>query len=413
MNIIGQIVVAGNVRRSAEIALGDPYDLDFLGAKNWHTGNKPNWRSMSNNSAVTSNLASLAPEFWEGYERQGEAYGLINLDLCRRYGRLTDGADWRPDWGVAGVNPCAEITLESREPCNLAEIYLPNILDIETFEEVACLLYKACKTISCFGFSDPRINAVVNRNHRIGVGVTGYQAAKKWRGNADAFDQVYRAIEECDRTFSKQLGVCESVKLTTVKPSGTLSLLPKGCTPGVHAGYSQYMIRRIRFSADDPLVPICQEHGFHTEPLILQDGNYDMSTMVISFPTKFDKHVVVESDLTVIDQLEAQAFLQTHWADNSVSATNYYQQDELAALKKWLSENYDTRVKTCSFLKVSKTNDDGVDGHGFVQAPLEKLDKATYQKMIKNTTPVTSVHDAEELSLAESLECVGGHCPVK
>ena len=133
MNIIGSIVGAGNVRRSSEIAIGDFNDPDFLLAKNWAKTSVPNWRAMSNNSVDCSSVDDLPEQFWSGYSGDGEPYGLINLPLCRSHGRLADGENYRPDWSVVGVNPCAEITLANKEPCNLSEIMMPNIKSVEHF----------------------------------------------------------------------------------------------------------------------------------------------------------------------------------------------------------------------------------------------------------------------------------------
>ncbi len=139
MNIIGQIVVAGNVRRSAEIALGSPTDLEFLNAKNWSRFKVPAWRQHSNNSVITPSIFDLPSDFWEPYEGQGEPYGLINLDLMRRMGRLADGPGYRPDPNVIGVNPCSEMSGESHEACNLFELYLPRLEDINEFVDAARL----------------------------------------------------------------------------------------------------------------------------------------------------------------------------------------------------------------------------------------------------------------------------------
>ena len=125
MNIIGKIVVAGNVRRSAQIALGDHDDLEYLRAKRWDLGGIPNWRAMSNNSVVCDDVADLPEEFWDGYKGNGEPYGLINLESSRRMGRT--GETEYPDPDVMGYNPCAEQSLAPYETCCLAEIYLPNI----------------------------------------------------------------------------------------------------------------------------------------------------------------------------------------------------------------------------------------------------------------------------------------------
>ena len=103
MNIIGRIVVAGNVRRSAQLAIGDSDDIEYLRAKRWDLGHIPNWRNMSNNSVDCENVEDLPAEFWETYE-QGEPYGLVNLRLSRLVGRL--GETQYPDADVQIYNPC-------------------------------------------------------------------------------------------------------------------------------------------------------------------------------------------------------------------------------------------------------------------------------------------------------------------
>ena len=404
MNIIGRVVVAGNVRRSSEIAIGDANDREFLNAKNWNLIKVPNWRAMSNNSVATDSIDSLPSEFWSGYHGDGEPYGLINLPLCQKYGRLADGPDYRPDYDVVGVNPCAEITLCNKEPCNLADIVLPNVRSLAEFQEIATLLYKSCKTIANVGFSDPETHDVVLKNRRLGIGITGYMASKKLT-SAESLTTVYQTIEQADSEYSRITGSPTSIKLTTVKPSGTLSLLPYGISPGMHAAFNRYMIRRIRFSANDPLVETCRNHGYPVEPLLENDGSHNTNTMVVSFPMSMPKHVKCEEEVSVIQELEHQKHLQTYWADNSVSATHYFAKDELEDVKTWLSENYTGGVKTASFLLAQ--------GHGFVQAPLEKISKDEYAEMVASVTPIKSIQDDEQRDLESSLECAGGSCPIK
>ncbi len=403
MNIIGSVVVAGNVRRSAQIALGDSNDFEYLSAKNWGSGRIPSWRAMSNNSIITPTVSDLGEHFWNGYNGSGEPYGLVNLDACRKYGRLIDGLNYRPDLGVLGVNPCAEITLEDREACNLAEIYLPNITTLKEFKQVAKLLYIACKTISRVPFNNPLSEEVSQRNHRIGIGLTGWMAAPKWR-NAQRLDGVYKYLERCDKHYSKIMGLNNSIKLTTVKPSGTLSLLPDNCPPGVHAAFGRHLIRRIRFAANDPLVDVCIAHGYHVEPLRQLDGSTDHSTLVVEFPMSYGPDTVCEEDCTVFDQLAQQKFLQTFWADNSVSATHYFRPQELDGIQDWLASNYSDGVKTASFLLAEE--------HGFDQAPLEKISEDRYNDLMANTRPITSVDDSGGFDI-DGMECAGGACPVK
>ena len=398
MNIIGKIVVAGNVRRSAQIAIGDHDDLGYLRAKRWDLGGIPNWRAMSNNSVACDNVADLPEEFWEGYKGNGEPYGLINLESSRRMGRT--GETQYPDPDVMGYNPCAEQSLAPYETCCLAEIYLPNIDTEKELKKVAKYLYRINKHSLAIKCSVKETEDIVHKNMRMGIGVTGYlQATEEQRG---WLESCYLYLREYDKEYSRATGLPTSIKLTTVKPSGTLSLLA-GVTPGAHPGYSEHYIRRIRMSADSELVRVCRCNGFDIEYVRNFDGTEDHSTVVVSFPCKFPKETKFAGDMSAVDQLEVIKRIQAEWSDNSVSVTVYYRKEELDVIKRWLSENYEN-VKSVSFLL---HND-----HGFDQAPLEEIDKKTYNKMKKQCTPITSLRDIK-MEDVEIADCDSGACPVR
>ena len=212
MNIIGRIVVAGNVRRSAQIALGDYDDFDFLRAKRWDLGGIPNWRSMSNNSVICDDILKLPEEFWEGYKGNGEPYGLINLDAARRMGRT--GETQYPDPDVQGFNPCAEQGLANYETCCLAETYLPNITSLNELKTVLRYLYRINKHSLAIKCSVKETEDIVHKNMRMGIGVTGYLQAtdeqRSWLSDA------YVYLREYDKEYSAIKGFPTSVKLTTV-----------------------------------------------------------------------------------------------------------------------------------------------------------------------------------------------------
>lgn len=398
MNIIGAIVVAGNVRRSAQIAIGDADDLEFLLAKRWDLGSIPSWRAMSNNSVVCADVSDLHDFFWDGYEGKGEPYGLINLKLSRKVGRL--GETQYPDPDVQGYNPCAEQSLADKETCCLAEIFLPNISSLEELKDVATLLYRVNKHSLTLPCHLEETQKVVNKNMRMGIGITGVLQAtneqKEW------LPLCYEYLREYDKKYSFEHGFPISIKLTTVKPSGTLSLLP-GVTPGAHPGFAQYMIRRIRISAEHPLVQVCKEHGYPVEYQQTFDGSVDYSTVVVSFPFSYPKHTILAKDMTAIQQLETVKWLQSVWSDNSVSCTVYYKLEELPEIKKYLKRHYSNNYKSLSFLLHSD--------HGFKQAPLEEISKEEYEKLVSGTKPITSM-EVLDLGLDDS-ECVSGACPIR
>ena len=398
MNIIGRIVVAGNVRRSAQIALGDSDDIEYLRAKRWDLGNIPNWRAMSNNSVICSDITTLPDEFWEGYNGNGEPYGLINLETSRKWGRT-----WEveyPDPDVMGFNPCAEQSLANFETCCLAEIYLPNIENYEELLRVSRLLYRINKHSLAIPCAIKETEDIVHKNMRMGIGVTGYlQATEEQRS---WLSDCYEQLRIYDDEYSRLAGFPSSIKLTTIKPSGTLSLLA-GVTPGAHPGYSQYYIRRIRMASDSDLVRTAREHGYHVEYVRNFDGTEDKSTSVVSFPCSFPEGTSLAEEMTAVDQLEVIKRLQSEWSDNAVSVTIYYRKEELEPIKEWLRINY-KNVKSVSFLL---HND-----HGFDQAPMEAITKEEFDKMSKAVTPITSLA-AISMDDVDIQDCDTGACPVR
>lgn len=399
MNIIGSIVVAGNVRRSAQIAIGDFDDELFLNAKRWDLGNIPNWRAMSNNSIVWDGKTELGDAFWAGYEGKGEPYGLINLELSRLVGRLGDFQ--YPDPRVAGYNPCAEQSLENHETCALGEIFLPNFSSKRELIDAVTLLYRTVKhSLALPAKGLPETEKVVNANMRMGLGITGYLQAsetqRKW------LPEVYKRLRAFDIEYSALKGFPVSIKLTTCKPSGTLSLLP-GVSPGVHPAFAQYMIRRIRIAQGHELIQVAMDHGYHVEPQLKFDGSVDTSTMIIEFPFAHPEGTVLADDMTCFDQLMAVRRVQEDWSDNAVSCTVYYQPEELPALKEYLMANFATKHKSLSFLLQS--------GHGFKQAPLEAITKEHYDELIAKTRVITALTSVMELDT--SSECETGVCPLR
>jgi len=398
MNIIGYIVVAGNVRRSAQIAIGDYDDIQFLQAKRWDLG-IPNWRAMSNNSVVCNDIALLPEQFWEGYAGNGEPYGLINLRLARTIGRTGD--ERYPDPDVQGFNPCAEQSLAAYETCCLAEIHLPNIESQEELTEVAWYLYKINKHSLALPCHSKETEEIVHKNMRMGIGITGYCMATKTQQSW--LKETYEELREFDKDYSEEMGFPISIKLTTIKPSGTLSLL-SGVTPGAHPGFSHYHIRRIRMASDSALVDVCRQNGYKIEFQRNFDGTDDTNTVVVEFPSKFPKHTKVSNDMSAIEQLELVKKLQTEWSDNAVSVTVYYRKKELPSIQLWLKHNYNDNLKTVSFLLHSD--------HGFDQAPLEEITRQEYLDMVKSTQPIDNC-EVNETDIKGSFECATGMCPIK
>jgi len=387
---------------SALICLGDYDDIDYLNAKRWDLGNIPNWRCMSNNSIVCDDISNLPEEFWNGYNGNGEPYGLINLELSRKIGRIKD-LDKYPDPDVEGYNPCAEQSLANYETCCLSEIYLCNIDNYEELKDIATIVYRICKHSLLLGCHQKETEKIVHKNLRMGIGITGYlqstQEQKNW------LSDLYEYLRNYDVEYSKKINAPISVKLTTVKPSGTLSLLA-GVTSGAHPAIYQYFIRRIRISSSNTsLIELAKKHHYHIEYQRNFDGTDDKNTMIIEFPCCYPQGTILAKDMSAIDQLNTIKELQTNWSDNSVSVTVYYKLQELDQIKNWLKENFKFNVKTCSFLL---HND-----HGFKQAPFEEISKDEYDILIKKVIPITSGKIKTIADNELSSDCVGGACPIR
>jgi ribonucleoside-triphosphate reductase len=395
-NIIGSIVVAGNVRRSAQIAIGDPDDYLFLRAKRWDLGTIPNWRAMSNNSIYADSYDQISNEVWKGYEGNGEPYGFVNIKLAQTMGRLGEP---KKDTCM-GLNPCAEATIEHGEPCDLAEQCLNNIDSKEELIDCSLLLYKTCKAVLTLRSISKVTEEVVKRNMRIGLSVTGVcQSLHK----LEWLDAAYQELKAFDEIWSDKHGLARSIRLTVVKPSGTVSLL-SGSTPGVHPAFSKYYLRTIRMASTDSLVKVCREMNYKVEYALNYDNTENRDTVVVYFPCYAGDDVVFAKDMSAVKQLELVKKLQTTWADQAVSVTVYYKKEELDSIKEWLSENFETSLKSVSFLLHSD--------HGFKQAPYTEITKSEYDALSSKIKPIKEYYvDLGEM--LEGLECINGACPVK
>ena len=399
-NIIGKIVVSGSSRRSAQIAMGDPDDVLFLRAKNWASGNVPAWRANSNNSIYADHFDEIMPELWKGYDGSGEPYGLLNRRLARAYGRL---GEKNQDNSIEGFNPCAEIALGDGESCNLSTIFLPNITSKEQLLEISYLLYRVQKQITQLDYPYEKTTNIVKKNARLGQSVTG--VLQSTEEQLSWLEEAYIALRAADVSWSNIKKFSKSVRLTTVQPSGTLSLLP-GVTPGIHPAFARFYIRRVRFGAADPLVESCRKRGYKVQWDIGIDGREDHTRYVVEFPCESPEKAILAKDMTAVEQLEWVKKMQTEWADNAVSVTVYYRKEELGLIKDWLAANYDDSVKSVSFLLHAD--------HNFPLPPYEEIDEEMYKKLLSKidfTIPLyVSKATKDEINLDD---CATGACPIK
>jgi adenosylcobalamin-dependent ribonucleoside-triphosphate reductase len=477
---IGCCVVSGNVRRTAIILIGDETDKEFVESKNYSLEENKiasQWRWASNNSVdigVDTNdeiLRNLAINIFHNGEP-----GYTNIGLARNFGRIIDGFQLDIDGEVEVFNPCGEIPLPFASPCNLFELNLPRIHELiskgiesnKLYEEAAYLATRYAYRITFRPYEWEATRKVVARHRRLGIGITGITdwvllafGAKAIIGFdkndepifnkkvTKALDKLYGYVKKANIQHAKQLRSTPSIKLTTVKPSGTVSLL-MGVSPGQHFHWSAFMIRRVRMSANAPLIPLLIKAGYTIEPAIQgydEKGQpvYNYQTLVVEFPVKAPTatHPDFQSakDVPLKEQAALQALLASYWSDNAVSATLSFHKpqpkpvyfgdgemmtdkfgqpvlqidtrEEEAVIDEITDvlSRYKTVIKSTSLLPHS------VDT--YPQMPYEEIDKDTYDKMaaritVNITDLIKGDMDAEEEDTTDtSQECIGGSCPIK
>lgn len=394
---IGEVVVSGNVRRSAILLLGDCWDKEFLTAKRWDLGQIPAHRSNANYSVTCDDADDLHPLYWKTFEA-GEAFGLVNRKAIQKYGRM---GELKRDT-AEGVNPCGEATLEPFEPCNLQEIILPHISNVEEFISAAVLMHRYGKRVTLEKYHHPEIQEVIERNRRVGTSITGCLSSPLF--TAENLDRAYAAIQAENIRYSKELGIPPSIRTTTNKPSGTVSkVADMDGYEGIHGAWSRYIIQRVRFASNDPLIPVLKAAGHFMEPVRKLDGTVDYGTQVVDFYVKApDGAPVTDEGFDTWKQLKVWDVAQKHWSDQSVSVSVYYRREEIPEIKEWVSNNI-KNLKTISFMAHSE--------HGYLQAPKESISKSKFEELSSKIKPI-NFDDIQGEGL-ESQECSDGFCPVK
>jgi len=391
-NLIGRCVVSGNVRRSAEIAFGDPHDQSFLELKDprKHRIALKHHRWASNNS-IFADVGMDYSIVAEMTAKNGEP-GYEWLENAQDYGRMGGLPNYR-DKRAMGGNPCLEQTLEDRELCCLVETFPSRHDSYEDYEKTLKYAYLYAKSVTLVSTHDFRTNAVMMRNRRIGCSMSGISEAMAKQGRREFFtwcDQGYNYLEELDDVYSEWLCIPRSIKKTSVKPSGTVSLLP-GVTPGIHYPHAEYYIRRIRFQEDHPIVDALYQCGY-----TIEKDTYSPNTVVVEFPVQSSRYDRSKDEVSMWEQLENAAQMQQYWADNQVSVTVTFKPEEAKDIKYAL-ELYEVRLKGVSFLPVEE--------HGYEQAPYETItaeqyyeraSRLDYEKLPKILQAQQTLHDTTE-----------------
>ena len=378
-NLIGRCVVAGNVRRSAALAMGRHDDTRYLEMKN--DQEKLYHHRWGSNNSFNAEVGMDYTWHAEQSQKNGEP-GYIWLNNARTKGRFKDG-DRFDDINVAGFNPCVEQQLEDAELCCLVETYPAKHEDLEDYLRTLKIAYLYGKTITLSNTHWPETNAKMLKNRRIGLSQSGVVQAFNKFGRREVYemcDKAYAHVKQLDEEYSNWLCIPKSIRMTSIKPSGTVSLL-NGSTPGIHFPENEYYIRRIRFSKDNKMLDVLKKAGYNIE-----DDAYSPNTSVVEFPVHEPYFSKGKKDVGLWEQLEIAAQYQYYWADNSVSITVTFKPEEAGQIKAAL-ELYETRLKAVSFLKYEDT--------GYKQAPYEPITKKKYEQLSAKVKTISRFDDQE------------------
>jgi len=415
-NIIGENVVVGGVRRTAEIVLIDADDDECIKAKNqlykkvdekWVIDQDLAHRQMSNNSIYYEKKPTREKLHWHLTQmRYSGEPGWVNAEA---------GKKRRPNFN--GINPCGEILLDSKGLCNLTTINVEAFvsakgdLDIDGLLEAQRLSARAGYRMTCTELEIPEWNNVQQRDKLLGCSLTGWQDMVNATGmNKEAQKELLKkmkeAAKEAANNYADELGLPHPLLTTTVKPEGTLSLLPV-VSSGVHFSHAPYYIRRIRISADDPLAKVCEELGYPIVPEVGQTVE-NCSTKVVEFPVKAPegKH---KGDVSAVEQLEIYKMFMDDYVEHNCSITVHVRESEWDDVEQWVFEHWDETV-ALSFLSY--------DDSFYDLLPYEEITEKQYRERTSSMNAfvpsLIAKYEKEEVQFDVGNDgCEGGVCPIR
>ncbi len=379
MNAIGVCVVAGNVRRSAEIVLGSVDDTTFLELKDYRKNpERADIGWVSNNTVVLTKTEDLEKlSVIAGHIRENGEPGIMNLMNVHKYARYGE----KSKDCASLANPCSEIALESFELCNLAEVFPSRCVNEDDFYQALEYATFYASTVSLLMTHRPETNAVISRNRRIGVSISGIADMIDRDGIADLTSRLkrgYSLVRSVNQALAEEAGIPVSIRVTTVKPSGTISQLV-GCSSGMHFPTFQYAIRRIRVGNTSPICHILKEAGVPHE-----EDHYSTHTMVFEFPI-YQGRTREARDVPAEEQFYLLALLQREWSDNMVSCTIYFDPSKEGKQIEHMLSKFVPIIKSVSMLPHS-------DRGAYIQMPYEGITKEQYEARISRISSIDWSH---------------------
>ena len=408
---VGEVVVVGGVRRSALISLSNLDDFEMAKAKSGSWWEKQAQRSLANNSAVYNtkpNTAQFLREWRNLYESKSGERGIYNMESVRKH---VESFGRRDASLVSGTNPCGEIILRPNEFCNLTEVVISADDTREDLMEkvrLATILGTWQSTLTNFKYIRKTWKDNCEEERLLGVSLTGIYGNKITSTAGKALEQLLTDMRlesvRINDNEAKKLNINPSVSITCVKPSGTVSQLV-GVSSGIHPWYSEYYIRSVRGSNNDPLTQFLKDSGIPNEPDVMKPDE----TTVFYFPQKAPKNATITKDLTAIDHLEMWKIYRTYWTEHNPSVTINVHEDEWLRVGAWVFDNFDS-IGGISFLPASE--------HTYKQAPYQEISKDEYEEWVKKSPSniqweMLSLYEKEDGTTGtQELSCVAGECEI-
>lgn len=408
---IGEIVVAGGVRRSALISLSDLDDTEMRDAKKGAFYTSEPQRSLANNSAVYLQKPS-APEFmdeWVALMKSGSGErgifnrgGLAKTLPARRIKALKGYI------GDLGTNPCGEIILQSKQFCNLSEVVARADDTVESLMRkirLATIVGTYQASLTHFPYLSKEWKENCEQERLLGVSITG-----QWDSEVVRQPEVLEKLREesirINQEYSKRFKINESTCITCVKPSGNLSQTVD-CSSGLHPRHSEYYIRRVRISHTDALFKMLRDQKIPHHPEVGQAMD-SATTYVVDFPVKSPKNAVFKNDVSALQLLEHWKVVKMKFTEHNPSVTISVGEDEWIAVANWVYENWDW-IGGLSFLPRSN--------HVYQLAPYEEITKEQYEELADkfvglDFSEIMAYEKRDETDIKKELACVGGVCEI-
>lgn len=374
------ITVAGNhmyycegflTHNSAALSLGLHDDVEFIDLKNYKIHPERQEYGWLSNNSITAQVGMNYRTIAEHVKLNGEP-GIAWLENMRKYSRINGPPDWI-DKNAVGANPCMEQTLENRELCCLSESFINRHETLEEYLHTLKYAFHYSKIVTLGLTHWPKTNDVIIRNRRIGcsmTGITNFIAKNGIHVLREWCNTGYNYLKTYDKKISGTLGIPLSIKITSIKPSGTVSLLAPGTCSGMHFPESRYYIRRVRIGKVSNLLEVMRKNGYHVE----DDVSNPHTTAVVSFPIDIGC-VRTMGEVSMWEQLELACFLQENWADNQVSCTVTFDPEKEGHLIEHALNYVQYKLKGVSFLPRIKTG-------AYPQMPYEEITAEKYHEMI-------------------------------